>query len=183
MRVLPKYEALEFCNKLSLRQGLTPVYLIKGRTPPEGYPAINATVVAQWGNNGYRLPTEAEWEYAAKGGDGSPGDYIFSGANDAAAVAWYFENSESRPHPVGLKEPNGLGLYDMTGNVWEWCWGWDGAYDTEDKVNPKTDHVWVRRMTRGGSWTNPVTRTRSTRREGGDPTKRSYHIGFRVVRN
>ena len=109
------YDAVEFCNKLSERDGLQAVYTISGRTPSTGYPITDATVTADWSKSGYRLPTEAQWEYAAKGGNGSPGNYTYSGSNTICDVAWYSDNSGSKTHEVGKKQANELGIYDMSG--------------------------------------------------------------------
>lgn len=121
------YDAVYFCNKLSAKCGLTPVYAVAGETNVEkwGYAPhkrneITGTV-SQKNGNGYRLPTVEEWQYAAKGGQ----DYDYSGSDDLDEVGWYEDNSESKTHPVAQKNPNDYGLYDMSGNVREWCWDTD----------------------------------------------------------
>ena len=119
------YNAVSFCNKLSEKEGRQAVYTIDG-----------TTVTADWSKNGYRLPTEAEWEYAAKGGNGSPGNYLYAGSNNVDDVAWYSGNSSNTPHVVGKAKPNGLGIYDMSGNVWEWCWDWYSDYSSEAQSDP-----------------------------------------------
>jgi len=132
------YDAAEFCNKLSDRDGLSKVYTITGRTPANGYPITSATVTMTIANSGYRLPTEAEWEFAARGGNLTHG-YTYSGSNTQNNVAWWEINSQSRTHPVGTKAANELGLYDMTGNVAEWCWDWYADYPSgaqNDYVGP-----------------------------------------------
>ena len=118
------YDAIEFCNKLSEKEGLTPVYTITGRTPASGYPITAATVTANWNNNGYRLPTEAQWEYACRAGTTTRWHF---GNTESQLVnyAWYDANS-NRTHEVGKKLPNAWGLYDMYGNVWE-CMGMYGS--------------------------------------------------------
>jgi len=166
------YNAVEFCNNLSIQEGLQTVYTI-----------TSGTVTADWGKNGYRLPTEAQWEYAAKGGNGSPGNYTYSGSNTVGDVAWYSENSDSKTHEVGKKAPNGLGIYDMSGNVWEWCWDWlSESYSSEAQTNPVGTAVGSYRVNRGGSFDSGDSFTRSARRGAAFPYDRFNGTGFRLVR-
>jgi len=188
------YDAVEFCNKLSEMEGLQPVYAIYNRSPAEGYPIESARVIAGWSKNGYRLPTEAQWEYAAKGGNGSPGNYPYSGSNNADEVAWcgvnsgdidlawVFSDNPTRTRPVGTKKPNRLGIYDMSGNVWEWCWDWYGTYPSTAQTDPTgassgSDRVW-----RGGSWIDRAEWVRSAFRSASSPSFQLSDIGFRLVR-
>ena len=163
------FEVLVFCNKLSMLEGLSPAYRIAGSTNPDDWGDVpretssNATY-APWnavtivsGSTGYRLPTVAQWEYAAKGGNPlAPGwvGYIYSGSDDPWEVAWYVSNRTGMLfHAVGTKAPNGLGLYDMSGNVREWCWDRAALYTPEDKIDPtgRDDLVTVSyRIVRGG---------------------------------
>jgi len=178
------YDAIEFCNKLSERERLQPVYTISEREPATGYPIESATVTPDWGKNGYRLPTEAQWEYAAKGGNGTPGNYAYSGSNDVNTVAWYENNSNRAPQVVGTKAPNGLGIYDMSGNVSEWCWDRDGGYMSEPQTDPKGPSLGSLRTLRGGSWNISDTFVRSALRRGEDPSYgEGDALGFRLVRN
>ncbi len=127
----------------------------------------------------YRLPTEAEWEYAARGG--SPTTY--SGSNSIDDVAWYTENSGSKTHPVGGKKPNKLGIYDMTGNVWEWCSDWyDASYYASSPIsNPQGASSGTYRVLRGGSWNAYAERCRVAYRDFNGPDDRGNNIGFRLV--
>ena len=136
------FNAVDFCNKLSLKAGLHPAYRRTGNT-----------VMCDWNVDGFRLPTEAEWEFAARGGRKSKG-YLYSGGNDPDTVAWYCDNSQFKTHPVGTKVPNELGIYDMSGNVWEWCWDWHGLkYDPESVItDPRGPSSGVERTGRGGDW-------------------------------
>ena len=159
------FDALKWCNAASEKAGLAPVYLVDGTAYKKGdeVPAVNPDA------SGYRLPGEAEWEWAARGGPKSRGR-LYSGSNLINAVAWYYGNSSGESKPAGAKDSNELGLYDMSGNVWEWCWDAPSAA------------VACRRV-RGGSWfyfaaycevAYPGLSSHQSRRDN--------YIGFRVAR-
>lgn len=131
-------------------------------------------------NKQFRLPTEAEWEYAARGGKLSKG-FLYSGSNNVADVAWYEENSKEATHPVKSKMANELGLYDMSGNVWEWCQDWYDYYDEEAQTNPVGPEEGDERVCRGGCWSVASSRCRSARRYDVAPDGRGYHIGLRLA--
>jgi len=130
----------------------------------------------------YRLPTEAEWDYAARGGTKSVG-FTFSGSNNIDDVAWYERNSENTTHPVGQKQPNELGLYDMTGNVWEWCSDWydKDYYNRSPTQNPQGPATGSEFVIRGGSWSHDPQNCRAAGRNSGEPGERYTVIGFRPV--
>lgn len=128
----------------------------------------------------YRLPTEAEWEYAARGGTQSKG-YKYAGSNNIGEVAWYIDNSSSKTHAIGGKKPNELGIYDMSGNVWEWCSDWDGSYSAGSQRNPQGSSSGNYRVLRGGSWDYGARRCRVSSRINGNPGYRSNDGGFRLV--
>jgi len=178
------YDAIEFCNKLSVKEELTPVYTIEGRSPPSGYPIISATVTPNWSANGYRLPTEAQWEYACRAGSTTQwhfGDVEGTDNTGLRGYAWYTVNSNSKTHEVGKKLPNAFGLYDMHGNVWEWCWDWLGTYDAEDTTNPLGASSSTQRVIRGGSLNSIAMNSRSAHRFAGLPDTNDGDRGFRVV--
>ena len=133
-------------------------------------------------SNGYRLPTEAEWEYAARGGNKSKG-FTYAGSNNIDEVAWYYRNSINKTQPIGTKEANELGLYDMTGNIWEWCWDWFGSYSSDAKTNPCGPDSGSNRVSRGGCWINYPKYCRSAYRGGNNPDYSNNLSGFRVARN
>ncbi len=165
------YDAMAFCNWLSEKEGLTPCYSGKGKLTKCDFSA-----------SGYRLPTEAEWEYAAGGGSLREG-YLYAGSNEADQVAWYSENSNGMPHAVGLKTPNELGLFDMSGNGWEWCWDWyDKDYyassPAEDPIGPASGS---NRSRRASGWQQAADTLRVTFRSADSPSYRGGN-GFRLVR-
>ena len=128
----------------------------------------------------FRLPTEAEWEFAARGGKQSKG-YKYSGSDNAKNIAWYEKNSGSKPHQVGTKEPNELGIYDMSGNVGEWCGDWYGRYSSSAQTNPTGPSSGSSRVLRGGSWYYLARHCRVSFRTCNYPSGRSDFSGFRVV--
>ena len=129
----------------------------------------------------YRLPTEAEWEYAARGGNRSQG-YIYSGSNTLSNVAWYYDNSGNKTHEVMTKSPSELGLYDMSGNVWEWCSDWYGNYSTSAQTNPKGASSGSARVARGGSWyPSRAGNCRVSYRSYFQPSNRYDILGLRLV--
>jgi formylglycine-generating enzyme required for sulfatase activity len=133
----------------------------------------------------YRLPTEAEWEYAARGGNKSKG-YKYSGSNDIEEVAWYYSNSNARPQPVGTKAPNELGIYDMSGNVWECCSDWYGYYSSGSQTDPTGPSGGEFRVSRGGGFTSgevisSATDLRVSNRARGHANYRYLSLGLRLV--
>lgn len=128
----------------------------------------------------FRLPTEAEWEFAARGGNNSRG-YKYSGSNTLSNVAWYDDNSGSQTHPVGTKAPNELGLYDMSGNVYEWCSDWFGNYSSSSQYNPTGSNTGSNRVYRGGSWFSYAGFCRVSNRDSYSPTFRHDILGLRLA--
>jgi len=186
------YDVIVFCNKLSLMEGLNPAYSIKDSTDPSAWGSIPAgdndsiwdAVKIVSDSNGYRLPTEAQWEYAAKGGNPSAAGwvgYTYSGSDTIDNVAWYNANSYGT-HEVMKKKPNRLGLYDMSGNVYEWCWDWYGEYSNEAQTNPTGALYGSARVLRGGSWFFSTSSARSAYRTYGYPSFADLKPGFRLVR-
>ena len=164
-------DAAAYCNWLSWKEGLRPAYVI-----------TDNSVTWDFSSDGYRLPTEAEWEYAARGGSGSRG-YRYAGSNDPGAVAWYGGNSGGRTRSVGKKAPNELGLYDMSGNVWEWCWDLYELYPDTPQIDPRGALYGTNNIFRGGCWQNAPSYLRPSIRHRNGPFYRCNFIGFRVARS
>ncbi len=184
------YSVLKYCNLRSLAEGFTPVYSILGSTNPANWGAVptgwNAVwngAVCDWTANGYRLPTEAEWEYAARGGTNTP-DYLYAGSDDINAVAWYDgNNTPNGSKPVGTKAPNGIGAYDFSGNVWEWCWDWFGDYSAGTQANPTGPFAGDYRIIRSGFYMNTPDYCRVSMRYSNYIYDSGFYVGVRVSRS
>lgn len=162
------YDAVQFCNTLSAIEGLDQCYTIDGQD-------------ISWSNkrcNGWRLPTEAEWEYAARGGE----SFKYAGSDKVDEVAWDASNSD-QAQPVGQKKANGYGLYDMSGNVWEWVWDSKGDYHSDETIDPTGLRSIRFRMLRGGSWLDDSDRVRVTYRYLYYIDYEDSMVGFRVARH
>ncbi len=207
------YAALVFCNDLSIKEGLTPVYSISGNTSPSAWgtiPTVDNTIwdaaTVNSSANGYRLPTEMEYMWAAMGGmsDGLSSDLVggvntggynkgYAGSTEAGGAqtnigtyAWYSTNSAGTTHPVGMKLPNELGIYDLSGNVYEWCWDLYGSYPTTAQTNyqgPASGSSGTYRVFCSGSWSSFASFCAVVFRGSGDPISQNYYAGFRVVRS
>lgn len=164
------YDATNYCNWVGTQLGFAQVYNIQGEK-----------VSINWNAKGFRLPSEAEWEYAARGGPKQQ-DYEYSGSNEIREVAWYDGNSGSRTRPVATKKANTLGIFDMSGNVWEWCWDWFGAYNPSAKINPHGPDTGSLRVLRGGSWLRSEVYCRVTDHREHDPYGAYDYYGFRLAR-
>jgi len=165
------HEAIEFCNELSKREGLKPAYRVE-----------DDEIIWETGADGYRLPTEAEWEYACRAGARTSfwaGDSI----PELEGAGWYSSNSGERTHPVGQKGPNRWGLLDVHGNVWEWCWDRAAAYPFEPATDPAGPVPGSHRIVRGGSWGNLASYCRSAARSNCHQDTRYPHLGLRFVRS
>nr|MCR4714558.1 formylglycine-generating enzyme family protein [Treponemataceae bacterium] len=187
------FNMLVYCNKRSSADGLTECYTINGSTDPDDWGAVptpdNPTNSATWNAvtcdfsaNGYRLPTEAEWEYLARSGNnGIPTTQTtYSGSNTVGNVAWYHDNSGNKSHEVKKKTANSLGLYDMSGNVWEWCWDWLGDITSNTPATGVSSGS--ARVSRGGSWYNNASYSAVSYRNSNNPLNQYSSAGFRVVR-
>ncbi len=183
------YDTIVFCNTLSMMENRTPAYTINGNTDPADWGTVPAkknavwdAVICNWEADGYRLPTEAEWEYACRAGTTTAyytGDTI---TTDQANYSNYYGETTD----AGSFEANAQGLYDMAGNLYEWCWDWYDDYDAAAVTDPTGAPSGAYRVFRGGSWACPAghRHLRSAFR-GGDtvPSRRGIYIGFRVVRS
>ena len=174
------YNAVSFCNALSQQEGKTLCYTIQNDT----------NITCNWDANGYRLPTEAEWEYAAKAGsvsdfyNGSLSNLYWQPLDmNLDNIGWYGGNSGGKSQAVGQKQPNKFGLYDMSGNVHEWCWDWwSGRYSSTAVSDPTGPSSGSDRVHRGGSWEDYSYYCQSAYRDRFAPNYRNSYSGFRIVR-
>ena len=181
------YAAIAYCNKLSLKENLTPCYSVSGVTDWENlaYSLIPTSSNCTWDEltydkeaDGYRLPTEAEWEWLARGGE----NYTYAGSNTVDDVAWYTTNTNGKgSREVKTKQANGYGLYDMSGNVYEWCYDWYGTVSSSTADTGASSGS--SRVLRGGSWYNNDNNCQVSNRNNNNPNNRNNNYGFRVVRS
>jgi formylglycine-generating enzyme required for sulfatase activity len=181
-----KYEVTQAQWKAVMGENNNPSFLKRDDLPVTNITWEEAQVFIRklnekMGKN-YRLPTEAEWEYAARGGTQSQ-NYKYSGSNNVDLVAWYEENSGDKPHPVGTKSPNELDIYDMSGNVWEWCSDWYDDYRGTSQTNPQGPSSGSYRVARGGGWYYDAKGVRVSIRSDNTPDDRYDHLGFRLARS
>ena len=178
------YAAIVYCNKLSMQENLTPCYTIKSSTNPDDWGQVPTVRNSTWNAatcdfeaNGYRLPTEAEWEWLARGGE----NYEYAGSDNADDVAWYTSNINGKGTREGkTKAPNGYGLYDMSGNVGEWCWDWYGGISSSSAADGAA--LGSCHVLRGGSWSNSDDVCQVAYRYYIFTDSRFNYSGFRVVR-
>jgi len=180
------YDAIVFCNKLSMKEGLSPAYSISGSTDPSTWGSVPTSSNSTWnavtivaGSTGYRLPTEAQWEYACRAGTTTAYN---TGDTISDNTGWYSSNSGSKTHEVGKKPANAFGLYDMHGNVWEWCWDWYGSYSSSAQTDPQGASSGSYRVLRGGSWNHSAGYVRSAYRYNYNPYYSHIYFGFRLAR-
>lgn len=180
------YAAIAYCNKLSIKEGLDCAYTVSGISDWENlaYSAIPTSSDDTWNAatcnfeaNGYRLPTEAEWEWLARGGE----NYTYAGSENVGEVAWYYTGNTEGSRDVKTKAVNGYGLYDMSGNVWEWCWDWYGSITSATGASGASSGN--NRVRRGGSWYSSAGFCEVAHRSYYSPYNRFSYIGFRLVRS